>query len=386
MAASKSNGAAKPPRRKIGVALAGGGPLGGVYEIGALIALNEALDGMDFQHVNVYVGVSAGAMISALLANGIAPEDMARVFIRPRPGDARFSPVLFLQPAYREYLRRLASVPGLLLDSSFRYLRNPFRRTLLEFEKELYIIAVELDTGQSVRFGASGTDDIPISRAVQASTALPGLYPPVKIQGRDFVDGGLKKTLHASVALDAGCDLLFCINPIVPYDADLAPEDEQKRHDKLVQGGLPVVLSQTFRSIIHSRMRVGMSKYDSSYEQSKVVLFEPDRHDSRMFFTNLFSYADRENVCQHAYRTTRRDLRLRLDVLVPVLDAHGITVRSDILDERGRHFSAALEDSSGLDEVGLYLNPTTNRLSEALDRLDKWMDSKIRPGTSARRA
>jgi predicted acylesterase/phospholipase RssA len=424
MAASKSNGAAKPPRRKIGVALAGGGPLGGVYEIGALIALNEALDGMDFQHVNVYVGVSAGAMISALLANGIAPEDMARVFIRPRPGDARFSPVLFLQPAYREYLRRLASVPGLLLDSSFRYLRNPFRRTLLEsfsgitraiptaifdnrpierflsellsnrgysndfreLEKELYIIAVELDTGQSVRFGASGTDDIPISRAVQASTALPGLYPPVKIQGRDFVDGGLKKTLHASVALDAGCDLLFCINPIVPYDADLAPEDEQKRHDKLVQGGLPVVLSQTFRSIIHSRMRVGMSKYDSSYEQSKVVLFEPDRHDSRMFFTNLFSYADRENVCQHAYRTTRRDLRLRLDELVPVLDAHGITVRSDILDERGRHFSAALEDSSGLDEVGLYLNPTTNRLSEALDRLDKWMDSKIRPGTSARRA
>lgn len=424
MAASKSNGAAKPPRRKIGVALAGGGPLGGVYEIGALIALNEALDGMDFQHVNVYVGVSAGAMISALLANGIAPEDMARVFIRPRPGDARFSPVLFLQPAYREYLRRLASVPGLLLDSSFRYLRNPFRRTLLEsfsgitraiptaifdnrpierflsellsnrgysndfreLEKELYIIAVELDTGQSVRFGASGTDDIPISRAVQASTALPGLYPPVKIQGRDFVDGGLKKTLHASVALDAGCDLLFCINPIVPYDADLAPEDEQKRHDKLVQGGLPVVLSQTFRSIIHSRMRVGMSKYDSSYEQSKVVLFEPDRHDSRMFFTNLFSYADRENVCQHAYRTTRRDLRLRLDELVPVLDAHGITVRSDILDERGRHFSAALEDSSGLDEVGLYLNPTTNRLSEALDRLDKWMDSKIRPGTAARRA
>jgi predicted acylesterase/phospholipase RssA len=114
----------------------------------------------------------------------------------------------------------------LLLDSGFRYLRNPFRTSLLEsfsritraiptaifdnrpiekflaellsnrgysndfreLEKELYIIAVELDTGQSVRFGAKGTDDIPISRAVQASTALPGLYPPVKIQGRDFVD------------------------------------------------------------------------------------------------------------------------------------------------------------------------------------------------------
>ncbi len=397
-------------QKKIGVALAGGGPLGAVYEIGALIALNEALDGMDFQHVDVYVGVSAGAMISALLANGIAPEDMARVFIKPRPGDVTFSPLLFTQPNYREYVRRIASVPTLLLSAAARYLRNPLKNGILEsfsgltramptalfdnepierflaglfsnrgftndfrrLEKELYIVAVDLDTGESVRFGGEGAAHIPISRSVQASTALPGLYPPVKIEGRDFVDGGLKRTLHASVALDAGCDLLFCVNPIVPYDADLAPSDEQKKHRKLVQGGLPVVLSQTFRAMIHSRMRVGMSKYESLYPDAKIVLFEPDRHDSRMFFTNLFSYADRENVCQHAYRTTRRDLRDRLDELTPILATHGITVRPGILDDLGRDFSRALEDAAGLESVGIYMNKTTNRLSEALDRLDTW--------------
>ena len=417
----------RPPARrknKIGVALAGGGPLGGVYEIGALIALNEALDGMDFHHVNVYVGVSAGAMISALLANGIAPEDMARVFIKPRPGDARFSPLLFLQPNYREYLKRASMVPVLLMSATGRYLRNPIKRGLLEsfsgltraiptavfdnrpmerflkglfsnrgfsndfrkLEKELYIVAVDLDTGESVRFGGEGTDHVPISTAVQASTALPGLYPPVKIDGRDFVDGGLKRTLHASVALDAGCDLLFCINPIVPYDADLAPADERKLHHKLFEGGLPVVLSQTFRAMIHSRMRVGMSKYDSLYPRAKIVLFEPDRHDSRMFFTNVFSYSDRENVCQHAYRTTRRDLRARQAELAPVLSAHGIKIRDVILDDLDRHFSEALGAADGLQSVGLYINETTNRLSAALDSLDGWLKSQRKMLSTGKRS
>jgi NTE family protein len=412
--AGRSNGRAPVRKGKIGVALAGGGPLGAVYEIGALIALNEAMDGMDFQHVDVYVGVSAGAMISALLANGIAPEDMARVFIKPRPGDITFSPVLFTQPNYREYLRRIASVPGLLLSSATRYLSNPLKHGLMEsfsgltraiptalfdnkpierflaglfsnrgftndfrkLAKELYIVAVDLDTGQAVRFGSEEAARVPISRAVQASTALPGLYPPVKIDGRDFVDGGLKRTLHASVALDAGCGLLFCINPIVPYDADLAPADERKRHHKLVEGGLPVVLSQTFRAMIHSRMKVGMAKYDSLYPDAKLVLFEPDRHDSRMFFTNLFSYSDRENVCQHAYRTTRRDLRDRREELAPVLAAHGITLRHGILDNLDRHFSQALADAEGLRSVGVYMNRTTNRLSDALDGLDSWISDQ----------
>jgi len=398
------------PRRKIGLALAGGGPLGGVYEIGAMIALNEALDGVDFQDVDVLVGVSAGALISALLANGISPEQMARVFIDPRPGDPQFSPMMFMKPAFGEYARRGLSIPRLFLKSTASYLRHPIRNGLLasynaltqaiptalfdnrpierfladlfsnrgctddfrQLERELYVVAVDLDTGQAVKFGAKGVDDVPISKAVQASTALPGLYPPVEINGRSFVDGGLKRTLHASVALDAGVDLLFCVNPIVPFDAELAPQTKDKRHAKLVEGGLPVVLSQTFRSIIHSRMRVGMSKYDTEYAKAKVVLFEPDRHDSKMFFASVFSYANRANVCQHAYQTTRRDLRLRREELEPVLEAHGISIRDEILEARGRHFSQALENSNEVRNIGLYKNRTTNSLSAALERLENW--------------
>ncbi len=408
-----NNGAGQ---HKIGLALAGGGPLGGVYEIGALIALNESLEGVDFQDVDVLVGVSAGALISALLANGISPQQMARVFIDPRPEDPRFSPLMFMQPALGEYARRGLSVPWLLVKSTASYLRNPLRNGLLasftqltqaiptavfdnrpierfladlfsnrgctddfrELKRQLYVVAVDLDTGQAVKFGDPSADKVPISKAVQASTALPGLYPPVDIDGRSFVDGGLKRTLHASVALDAGVDLLFCINPIVPFDAQLAPETKDTRHKKLVEGGLPVVLSQTFRALIHSRMNVGMSKYDTQYQDAKVVLFEPDRHDSKMFFASVFSYANRANVCQHAYQTTRRDLRLRREELEPILNAHGIRVRDEILDQRNRHFSQALDDSDEARDMGLYKHRTTNALSAALDRLEHWVGSTPR--------
>jgi predicted acylesterase/phospholipase RssA len=424
VAARRGNGGVRPGarERKIGLALAGGGPLGGVYEIGALIALNEALEGFDFQDADVYVGVSAGALVASLLANGISPEEMARVFIQPRPGDPRFSPLLFMRPAYHEYLRRCLSIPGLFLKSTARYLRNPLRHGLLEsyngltraiptaifdnrpierflaelfgnrgytndfreLDRQLFVVAVDLDTGQAVRFGAPDTSHVGISRAVQASTALPGLYPPVRIGGRYFVDGGLKRTLHASVALNEGVDLLFCVNPIVPYDAELAAADAARRHAKLVEGGLPTVLAQTFRSLIHSRMQIGMKTYDTTFKDAKVVLFEPDRHDTEMFFSNVFSYANRENVCQHAYRTTRRDLRARRAELEPVLEAHGIGIRDKILAESGRQFTRALDScQQDVRRLGLYGHRTANALSGALDRVERYIAGT--PAEQARR-
>lgn len=393
---------------KIGLALAGGGPLGGIYEIGALLALNEAIDGLDFADVDVYVGVSAGSFVASTLANGISVEEMGRLLVSRRGKPQRFDPALFLQPNFAEYLRRMALAPKFLAEGLWQFVRNPMKHGLLEslsgvakaiptavFDNEpierfladlfsnrgmtndfrelahkLLIVGVDLDTGEAVRFGAAGHDDVPISKAVQASTALPGLYPPVRIGDRYFVDGGLKRTLHASSALDEGVDLLFCVNPIVPYDASHAPPGDDKRHDSLVEGGLTVVLSQTFRALIHSRMKVGMAKYETSYVDRDVVLFEPDSSDSKMFFTNVFSYANREMVCQHAYRTTRRDLWLRRHRLAPILKRHGVTINEAILQDRERHFSSALSRRPDPMRLGNYKNQVTNKLDTLLDRLE----------------
>ena len=194
----------------------------------------------------------------------------------------------------------------------------------------------------AVSFGRPGHDRVPISKAVQASAALPGLFPPVQIDGRHFVDGALRKTLHASEALDDGARLVICVNPIVPFDAQLAARRDGVPHAKLVDGGLPVVLSQTFRAVIHSRMAVGLSKYRTEYRGADVLLFQPAADDSTIFFTNIFSYATRRQVCEHAYDRTRADLRERGAQLTPILARHGIRMRAEVLDDPHRRLDLDL--------------------------------------------
>ncbi len=362
------------PRSRIGLALAGGGPEGAIYEIGALRALDEALDGLDPNRLDIYVGVSAGSFIAAALANQLDTAQLCRAIVSHEPGEHPFDPEIFLTPSVSEWLRRAGSLPRLVTESLAEYLRHPLDtslkgsltrlaralpvgvfdnrplRTYLEriFAKPgrtddfrelpapLIVVAVDLDSANAVRFGEPGLDHVPISQAVQASTALPGLYPPVAIDGRFYVDGVLRKTLHASVALDAGMDLVLCINPIVPVDTVRAVEEGVMKRGHLIDRGTPTVLSQTFRTLIQSRLEVGMKAYEERYEGRDVVLFQPRRDDYRMFFTNIFSFEDRVTVCEHAYRQTRRALRERRDELEALFALHGVTLRHDVLDDRGR--------------------------------------------------
>jgi hypothetical protein len=224
------------------------------------------------------------------------------------------------------------------------------------------VVAVDLDNGQAVRFGGPGWDDVPISKAVQASAALPGLYPPVEIRGQHFVDGALRRTMHASVVLDHGVDLMFGINPLVPFNASHA-----HRHpgmDKLAQGGLPVVLSQTFRTLLQSRMQVGLAKYAQQYPGIDQMVFEPNEDDGEMFFTNIFSYSSRKRVCEHAFRSTLADLRLRRDVLGPLLQRHGLRLRDEIIDDPDRSVAQGLRKPPRQTDA-------TARLRRALDDVEE---------------
>jgi predicted acylesterase/phospholipase RssA len=217
---------------------------------------------------------------------------------------------------------------------------------------------------------------VPISTAISASSALPGLFPPVAIDGEHYVDGALNKTLHASVALDQGIDLLFCLNPLVPYDASSVPRRARLTVEKLNEGGLPLVLSQTFRAIIHSRMRVGMEKYRQQYPHANVVLFEPDREDAQMFFANIFSYRQRKRLCAQAYNKTRRNLQMRAAELAPVFARHGISFRLDRLHDTRRHITDAVSDPRPL-HADAAAPPTVSKtardLGRALDALERWL-------------
>jgi predicted acylesterase/phospholipase RssA len=387
----------RPRRPKVGLALAGGGPVGAVYEIAALCALQDALDGVDFSDLDVYVGVSSGAFIASMLANRFTPAELREILIETASPEHAIDPNVFLSPATGELASRVAHLPRLAVETVWQRLRDPFGgrgQVLAEagrilptgvFDNErlagflegafrgpgrtndfrrlrakLRLIATDLDTSEAVAFGAPGRERVPISRAVQASAALPVLYPPVRIQGRDYVDGALRKTLHASVALREGAQLVLCINPIVPFDAREAARKGHPHPGKLVDGGLPAVLSQTFRSLIHSRMQVGMASYRTQYKGADVLLFEPRRDDPEMFFTNVFSYSTRHRVFEHAYRSTLRDLEARRRELGPKLRRHGISIRSAAL-RSAAHARAPLPLA---------------RLGGTLERLERWIGAR----------
>ena len=384
---------------KVGLALAGGGPEGSIYEIGAVRALDEALDGIDFNDLHLYVGVSAGAFISSCLANNLSTAQMCRAIVKPEPGEHPFVPETFLSPAVGEFVRGGIKVPKLFLEGLWEVIRHPSESRLLEplsrlaralpvgifrneplrvylekifskpgrsddfrkLQRKLVVVATDLDSGRPVRFGEPGLDHIPISKAVQASTALPGLYPPVEIDGRHYVDGVLLKTVHASVALDSGADLVLCVNPIVPVDTIRSVELGIMRRGRLTDRGLPTVLAQTFRTIIHSRMGAGLSAYETRYTDRDVLVFEPRRDDYTMFFSNVFSFSNRKAVCEHAYRSTRRKLWRNRRRLEPVFARHGITLRLDVLEDPDRD----LWDSVRLHERR---RPSTSHVKDRLDK------------------
>lgn len=368
----------RPRKPRIALALAGGGPLGAIYEIGALCALDEALQGLQFAELDAYVGVSAGGFIAAGLANGLSPREICASFIENVGAEHDiFQPSVLIRPAWGEIARRLASLPVLVTQAGYRYLfkrrslsaaferlgralpagffsnamidvqlrrqfsapgrTNDFR----QLKRKLVLVATDLDSGEPAPFGQPGFDDVPISKAVQASAALPGLFPPVEIGGRYYVDGALKKTLHASVLLEEEVDLLICLNPLVPFNSSAAPQHRvlssgEERIPKLVDGGLPVVLSQTFRTMIHSRLELGMKAYERNHPGTTILLFEPDQRDPEMFLANTFSYSQRRALAEHAYQQTRQMLRSRRSVLAAQLAPHGVTLDDAVLADRER--------------------------------------------------
>ena len=413
--------ARKPVRRsrrpQIGLAVAGGGPIGGIFEIGAVRALEDAIEGLDMNALDVYVGISSGAYVAASLANRLSTAELCRIFITGDSDQFNFRPENFVRPAIYEYLRRLWGVPRLLLGGLAEFARHPFdlrvSDTLLklgsllptglfdneaierflrdaytghgrsndfrELARKLVIVAVELDSGQAVRFGTKDHDDVPISRAIEASSALPGLYPPVAINGRYFVDGALRHTVHASVAMDAGADLVLAINPLVPIDTAHANALGKSSPSSLVEGGLPAVLSQMFRTLLQSRMQASIPKYERQYSGSDLLLIEPDDDDTEMFFTNIFSFAHRKRLAEHAYQSTLKDLRTHRRALGPLLERHGLQLRARVLDDPERTLLG------GLDGKPPRRSKATSKLHRALDDLDVAIDRES-PATARSRS
>jgi NTE family protein len=249
-------------RSKSALVLGGGGFTGGVYEIGALRALDLLAVDTTVNQFDVYVGTSAGALIAALAANGVTPEQMMRVVNDQLPQFGDVSLSMLLRPNYREFLSKGLRLPlhllgvarevgrtlpslspvdfaialadllpsGLYTGSGIEeYVRevlaDPDRTDdFRELACELYLAATDLDTCERIVLGGPGWNDVPISSAVRASAALPMVYQPHKVKDRELVDGGIVSTTNLDIAVEAGAKLIVVVNPLVPFVNDFSSE------------------------------------------------------------------------------------------------------------------------------------------------------------------
>ena len=355
-------------RSKTALVLGGGGFTGGVYEIGALRAFDLLATNRTVNEFDVYVGTSAGAFVSSLVANGVTPEEMMRVLNRDLPSPLRDIDLgTLLRPNYGGYAKGALTLPfkvfgalrelagnigevsavdlatglaGALPSGIYsgrgieRYveevLSDPDRTNDFRLlENELYLPATDLDTTERIVLGEGEWAGVPISRAVAASGALPGIYEPVEIDGREFIDGGILSTTNVDVAIERGAKFVVVINPLVPYVNDFEkniPTISGARARRVSDMGIVAITNQTFRLLSHDRLHRAMGIWEDRYPGVDIILIEPELNDELMFGTSILDYSARLQIAKHGFESVTLKLARDYDRYKAIAERHGIEI------------------------------------------------------------
>jgi len=355
---------------------------GAVYHIGALRALNDALLDRSVNDFDIYVGTSAGAIITSCVANGIRPKDLFRA-IAGEAGEANLQRGDVFTPNYGELLRKLAGLPAMsawacwhylrnardmdlvdfamlfadALPSGFfdaeaiaRYLRRTFKQTgrsddFRDLKRDLQVITTDLDNGERVVFGTGNNDRVPISRAASASAAIPVFYAPVKLDGRELVDGGLRGTASIDIAIDRGADLVICVNPLVPFDNRSRSIPRLGTDARTVaEKGFSAITNQVARTALHAGLQYHIKQVRRAHPEVDIILIEPRRTDARMFFDNPMRFSSRMDIARHGYQSVLVELDENYRRNRDVLARHDMTIRRSLLQQQLRLVKRAAYD------------------------------------------
>jgi NTE family protein len=383
--ATKQRKTGRRRRSKTALVLGGGGFTGGVYEIGALRALDLLSVNRTVNQFDVYIGTSAGSFVAAMTANGITPEEMMRVVNQQVPTPFRDVDVgTLLRPNLLEFawkglrlpihaanlVRTFAGQLGQIsamdivlglaeaLPSGIysgtgieRYVRqvlsDPDRTDDFRLlESELYLVATDLDTCERIVFGAQDWDDVPISSAVAASTALPMVYKPVEIRDRELVDGGIVSTTNIDIAVEAGAKFIVVVNPLVPFVNEFdkkIPTLFGSKVRRVSDMGFPQIGYQTFKLLAYQRLHEIARQWEHKYPGVDIVLIEPEPNDELMFQTSVMNFSSRVDIARHGFQSVTLKLAEDYDHFREICERHGIEISATRVRKVVKHFAAEKE-------------------------------------------
>ena len=193
----------KPP--KIGLAL-GGGAARGFAHIGVIQVLEEA--GI---RPGLVVGTSAGSVVAAFYASGKTGAQLQQVAESME------------EATFTDWTLPIFSRGMLRGEALARYVSTQVNARLIErMPMPLGIVATDLHSGQGMLFQRGDT-----ATAVRASSAVPALFQPVKIAGRDYVDGGLVSPVPVRYARQMGAELIIAVDISSPPEANAASDTLQ---------------------------------------------------------------------------------------------------------------------------------------------------------------
>jgi NTE family protein len=277
--------------------VASGGAARGIAHLGVVKACEEL--GI---HPEIYVGASAGALVSATYGQDIPLDvllDGYRLPWRRRHTGPRLHVSTFLgAPRLRDLLDPGYLFSGLFsLEKAERHLArhlpiNDFR----QLPHPVFVTAVDVDTGQRVVFGPGYNETTPISEAVAASCCIPILFRPYRIGNRYYLDGEVVRTLSADLAVAAGANIVIISNIY-------RPEERRDHQRSVARSGAGSVLRQSLNIVLTEKERRGVELLSRLFPNVTFLDIAPD--------VGGFSYLNRfaaRPLVMRGYRTALRVL------------------------------------------------------------------------------
>lgn len=237
------------------------------------------------------------------------------------------------------------------------HLTNNFKVAQKLSGKRLYISAMALDGAKRVVFGPDENNDATISQAVQASTAMPGFYKPARVNGVDYVDGGVQETANIDIAIDKGADLVICYNPFRPFDNKVFLEYIRKENryvsgKHLSNDGVMAVLNQIFRALFHTRLHVIMEQYQKSKVfKGDIVLIEPEADDAAFFELNPLIFGNRVKAAGLGYQSVHRSIGKHYTAVSNTLKKYGITMNKNKVEKEVKKIKGAVNNNGVLQDL-----------------------------------